>query len=175
MTRIFRIAAITVALLACLAVASYITTGHYFDGGFPAGAIRMKVVDPTGKPVKGAFLRVYEGGTSDPAFKYPLDNYLTDRDLASDDEGRITAVRQSGRLQFGGFAWRLFWIIPMGAQAPQYDCEITAAGFKPARFSVWRLFESPHRYYADFPKAKVKIGRNELELPLYEHSFTLKD
>jgi hypothetical protein len=71
-------------------------------------------------------------------------------------------------------AWQLFWVIPMGAQSPQYDCEIAAEGFKRLKFSVQRLFDSPHKFYEDFPKPKLKVGDKEIELPVYEHTFTVK-
>jgi hypothetical protein len=77
-------------------------------------------------------------------------------------------------VQFGGFGWLLFWVIPMGAKAPQYDCEITAEGFKPLTFQVDRLFEMPHQSYENFPKSKRTIDGKEVELPVYEHSFTLE-
>src|SRR5262249_8691078 len=157
-----------------LALASYFTTSVIWDGGFPAGEFRVDLRDSEGKPVKGAILRVYHGGTRDPAFKYPLDNHLADQELVSDESGRITAMRRYGGLQCGGHAWELFWVIPMGAKAPQYDCEITAEGFKPLNFRIRRLFESPHRYYEDFPKTKLKENGEEIELPVYKHTFTLE-
>jgi hypothetical protein len=138
--------AICVTVVALLAVASYYTTSHYWDGGFPAGEFRVYVHDQDGTPIEGATLRVYRGGTRDLAFKYPLDNHLADQELVSDENGRITAIRKRGGLQFGGHGWYLFWVIPMGAKAPEYDCEITATGFKPLKFGIWRLFESPHNF-----------------------------
>jgi hypothetical protein len=169
-----RTATILIAVIGFLALASYFTTSVIWDGGFPAGEFRVNLRDPEGKPVKGATLRVFRGGTRELAFKYPLDNHLPGQELVSDDTGRIVAIRESGGLQFGGHAWRLFWVIPMGAKAPEFDCEITAQGFAPLTFRVNRLFESPHRYYEDFPKAKVNLGGRDIELPIYEHSFTLK-
>ena len=174
MMRYVKTAAIVLAVIGFLALASYFTTGIIWDGGFPAGEFRVNVLDSEGNPVKGANLRVFYGGTRDLAFRYPLDNHLQDQDLVSDEAGRITAIRESGRLQFGGHSWHLFWVIPMGAKAPQFDCEITAVGFEPLKFRVNRLFESPHMNYESFPKTKTNIGGKEIELPIYEHSFTLK-
>ena len=108
------------------------------------------------------------------AFRYPLDNYLAGQALVSDESGRITALRRHGGLEFGGHAWQLFWVISMGAEAPQYDCEITAEGYKPLCFQIWRLFESPHKFYEDFPKTKRTVEGEEIELPIYEHAFTLE-
>jgi hypothetical protein len=47
-------------------------------------------------------------------------------------------------------------------------------GFKPLKFPVWRLFESPHRYYEDFPKTKLEVNGKQVEVPIYEHTFTLE-
>ena len=174
MKRAVKSAAILVAVVGSLALASSLTTSIIWDGGFPAGEFRLNVRDREGQPVKGAVLRVYRGGTRDLAFEYPLDNHVAGRDLVSDENGRITAIRKRGGLQFGGHAWQLFWVIPMGAKAPEYDCEITAEGFKPLKFRVWRLFESPHKYYDDFPKTTLKVDGEEIELKIYEHTFTLE-
>ena len=171
---IMMISAVAVAAVGLVALVSYRTTHVTWDGGFPAGEFRLYVRDPDGKPVKGAILCVYHDRTRDPAFEYPLDNHVAGQDLVSDENGRIIAVRRNGGLQFGGDAWQLFWVIPMGAKAPQYDCEITATGFKQFKFSVWRLFESPYRYFEDFPKTKLKVGSKEVKVPIYEHTFTLE-
>jgi hypothetical protein len=174
MKRLLKVATILVAMVGLLALASFLTTSIIWDGGFPSGEFRLNLRDPEGKPVKGAVLCVYRGGTRDLAFEYPLDNHVAAQELVSDESGRITAIRKRGGLQFGGHAWLLFWVIPMGAKAPEYDCEITAQGFKPVKFRVWKLFESPHKYYEDFPKTKVKVDGKEFELPIYEHAFTLE-
>jgi hypothetical protein len=174
MKRGAKIATSGVAVVGLLALASYLTTSIIWDGGFPSGEFRVNVRDPEGKPVRGAVLRVYRGGTRDLASGYPLDDQMTGEELVSDEGGRITAIRMHGGLQFGGRAWQLFWVIPMGAKAPQYDCEITAEGFKPLKFPVWRLFESPHMYYVDFPKTKMQVDGKEVELKIYEHIMTLE-
>lgn len=156
-----------------LAVASNMTTGMNWDGGFPAGVFQLSIKDGEGRPVRNAVLRVYRGGTTDSALRYPLEDHLVDGDLVSDEDGRITTVRKNGGLQFGGYRWRLFWLIPIGAKAPQFDCEITANGFKPLKFDVWRLFESSYATYDDFPKTTVTVDGKGTELPIYEQSFKL--
>jgi hypothetical protein len=174
MPRGVKIAAAAVAVVGLLALASYQTTSIIWDGGFPSGEFRVSVRGPEGKPVRGAVLRVYHGGTRELASRYPLDDHVTGQEFVSDDSGRITAIRKHGGLQFGGHEWRLFWVIPMGAKAPEYDCEITAEGFKPLQFPVWRLFESPHRSYEDFPKTKLEVEGKEVEIKIYEHAFTME-
>jgi len=149
-------------------------TSIIWDGGFPSGEFRVQVRDTEGKPVKGAVLRVYRGDTRDLAFQYPVDNHVAGQELVTNENGRMTAIRKRGGIQFGGHAWQLFWVIPMGAKAREYDCEITAEGFKPLKFRVWRLFESPHMYYEDFPKAKSVVDGEEIELNIYEHTFALE-
>jgi hypothetical protein len=151
-----------------------LTTSIIWDGGFPSGEFRLNVRENEGKPVKGAVLRVYRGGTRELAFGYPLDNYVAGHELVSDERGRITAIRKRDGLQFGGHAWQLFWVIQMGAKVPQYDCAIMAEGFMPFKFRVARLFESPHTRYEDFPKTTLKMDDTEVELKIYEHTFTLE-
>lgn len=157
-----------------LAFLSYVTTSIQWDGGFPSGEFRIDVVDPSGRPVQGAVLNVYRSGTRELAEGYPLDDHTTGRELVSNETGRIVVLRRDGRLQFGGHAWRLFWLIRMGAQAPRFDCEITAEGFMPLSFPVNRLFDSPHRFYEDFPKTTIQEGGESIKIPVYEHTFTLE-
>ncbi len=174
MKRASKTIAILVGVVGFLALASYATTSITWDGGFPAGEFRINVRDPDGKPVQAAVLRVYHGGSRNLAFKYPLDNHLPGQQLVSDENGRITAIRKWGGSQFGGDAWKLFWVIPMEAQAPDYDCEITAPGFKPLKFSIRKLFVSRFATYEEFPKTELKVDGKEVELPIYEHNLLME-
>jgi hypothetical protein len=175
MNRPLKLLAIVVAIVSVLGLASYVMTFRHWDGGFPSGEFHLDVRDPLGMPVQAAVLRVYRAGTEELAFDYPLDNHVATRELASDKSGRITAIRKHGGLQFGGHEWDLFWIIRIGeGKVPKYNCEITAAGFKPLKFGLGRLFESPHQSYSDFPKTKLTVHGEEIEVPIYEHIFTLE-
>lgn len=169
----FKTTAVVAVVVGLLALASFFTTSIFWVGGFPSGEFRLDVRNPEGLPVKGAVLRIYHGGTRDLAFKYPLDNHLADQELISNEKGRITGIREDGEMQFGGHAWRLFWIIPIGAKSPQFDCEITADGYQTLKFPVSRLFESTHVYYEDSPKAKLNVMGKEIEVPVYAHTFTM--
>lgn len=157
-----------------LALASFLTTSRQWDGGFPAGEFRINVRSTDEQPIPGAVLRIYRGGTGDMAYDYPLDNHSASQALIGDGSGRITALRKHGGLQFGGHGWRLFWVIPMGARAPRYDCEITAAGFKSLKFDLHQMFKSPHHGYENFPKTKRMMGGEEVELAVRENTFTLE-
>jgi hypothetical protein len=174
MNRLVQIPAMFLAVVSLLVLASYVTTSRYWVGGFPSGEFRVNVCDADGKPVPGANLHVYHGSTRELALKYPLDNHIATQDLVSNERGRITVIRCSEGVLFGGHAWELFWVIPIGGRAPQYDCEITADGFKALKFPVWLLFESPHFSYDDFPKTKVMIDGEEIVLQIYENTFTLE-
>jgi hypothetical protein len=165
--------AAVVGVVGFLVLASYETTSIEWVGGFPSAQFHVNVCDSEGKPIRGAVLRVYRSGTHDMASSYRLDDRLTGQEPASDDTGRITAICKYG-LNFGGDSWRLLWIVPMGAQAPKLDCEIAAPGFRPLNFPLWRLYESPHVSYGDFPKARLTMDGKEVELPIYEHTLTLE-
>jgi hypothetical protein len=175
MLRAAKIPAILLVAVGFLAVASYLTTGIYWDGHLPVGEFRLHIRTPEGQPVKGAILRVYCSGTRDLAFGYPLDNHLAGQDLVSDESGQITALQRNYRLKFGGFKWDLFWVIPIGARkAPDVDCEVSADGFRPLQFSIWRLFKSSYRSYEAFPKTTLPVDGNEIELPVYDQTFMLE-
>jgi hypothetical protein len=173
MKRRLKVVAIAVGLVGLAAFASYETTNIIWDGGFPSGEFRLRVIDPEGKPVSGASLRVYEGGTGERAYEYPLDDYLPDHELVSGEDGTIIAHRKNGEMQFGGEAWRLFWLIPMGDKAPEYDCEITADGYATLRFPVNRVFKSPYKAYDQIPTTMLEADGKLTEVPIYENVFKL--
>ncbi|HEX3315626.1 MAG TPA: hypothetical protein VHR72_12075 [Gemmataceae bacterium] len=162
------ITAIT-GVLAFFAHQSYSDTVVQWDGGFPAGEFHLSLRDGAGKPVEGASFRVYEGGSRNLAFEYPIENHLAGKTLESDSKGEIVLLRTNGDCQFGGRSWRLFWVIPMGASAPKYDCEVTADRLKSLRFSIWDLFESPESGELKM----VMIGGNEFKLRVHDYSITM--
>jgi hypothetical protein len=178
MKRMAKIAAIVVSVIGFLALASYVTTGGLgglAEGGFAAGEFRLTVTDPAGKPVEGAILRIYRHGTRSLAFGYPLDNHLAGQDLVSDKNGRITVIRKWGGISWGVKEWDLFWIIPMGDNPPDFDCEISAKNFETHRFSIWQLcgYDGSLNGHEVFPGAKLTVDGKEIELRVYWFAFTL--
>ncbi|OAI48353.1 hypothetical protein AYO44_07200 [Planctomycetaceae bacterium SCGC AG-212-F19] len=167
-----RILAISAVVTGLLGLASYWTTYGCWLGGFPAGEFRITIRGPANEPVSGAELVVRPAAEEDGTIRYTLDSQRPDTRLVSNDVGRIIAVSRG--YNFGGNTWELFWVIPMGWRGPRYDCEIMAEGFRPLRFPLRRLFETPYLNYAAFPKTKVNVNGRELELPVYEHTFTLE-
>ena len=168
------VTAICPFILGLTAVASYLTTCMVWDGGFLSGEIRIDIRDPQGQPISGAVLHVYRARTRQLALKYPLANHDSATGLASDAGGRIIAVQERDGLQFGGRCWHLFWIIPMGrCSRPYYDCELSAPGYHATKFEVWRLFDSPHAMYDEFPKTTRQINGEQQTLKVYEQKFVL--
>ncbi len=45
----------------------------------------------------------------------------------------------------------------MGARVPKYDCEIVAEGYKPYKFEIWQLYDSPHKSYAETPRTLIQF------------------
>src|SRR5262249_23479764 len=127
--------------------------------------IQLRVRGPSGQPVPGATFQVYRAGTREPMlgqfFQVPAQGGLP----TTDENGRMTLVSKGYRT--GGFRWWLFWTIPMGEHGRDDDCELTAPGYPPLRFGMSRLFQSPHRYWEDFPKSP------QTGLQLYQQEFTL--
>jgi hypothetical protein len=108
------------------------------------------------------------------AFVYPINNHISDKVFSSDESGRIVAVQDRHGLQFGGYRWDLFWLIPMGTtHEPRFDCEIAASGYQTTFFDVRRLFKSSHRFYNEFEKTHRTIDGKDVELSVYEQTFTL--
>jgi hypothetical protein len=169
---------VAVPVLGLLAYASHFTTNHNWDGGFPRGEFRIDVRDPEGKPVPGAVLRCTRRDTGERVPGFLFDNRASEQEPVSDATSRIVAVQPSGPILFGGEAWWLFWVIPMGAhERPKFDYHITATGFKPLKFPLEQLYEPPFRDRNKLPTTKIVRNdfgtETEIELPVSEHTFTL--
>src|SRR4029079_19278101 len=131
-----RAAAVAVAAIgavALLAGASWATTHEDWDGGFPAGVVRLEIRTTDGRPIPGAAFRVYQAdGKPIPDFS----PFLAP-DGPADARGRLTVVQPHAGIMFGGRRWRLFWVVPMGAtERPRLACEGATARVRPARGEV---------------------------------------
>jgi hypothetical protein len=143
-------------------------------GCFQVGEFRLHVRDTEAKPVKGAILHVYHRGTRDLAFHRPFENHREAEELSSDEEGRITVFYSFDGTSFCCESWRLFGVIRMGDHPPQYDCEITATGFKPCRFDYWRLIDSTYDRVPKAAKTKRFVRGEEIDLRVYDYYFVMK-
>lgn len=160
------------AIVIILALLSRVTTLHTWDGGFPFAQIRIRIVDDQGNPIEKATLDVNRRPSGSPAVEYPITEYKGSP-LISDSSGTIVCHQTRRGLQFGGAGWLLFWCIPMGAKAPQFDVHFAHPDYVRKSFRIWRLFESKHKFYEDFPKAGIDIrGRSE-EIPIYEQRIVM--
>ena len=93
-------------------------------------------------------------------------------DLVSDKDGSIVTFHVSRGMEFGGLDWKLFWIFPMGRGAPEFDCEITAAGYKSHKFGFGRLYKTSSDP-KELPVSKVTVDGKTRALPIYDHTFAL--
>ena len=106
-----------------------------FDGAFPAGEYHFVITNKENKPVVGAQMQVFKAGTQRPAFGYPIDNYLSNRDLISNEAGLIIAIHKSRGLEVGGGCVQFLIVFKKCSEIPRYDLVITADGYKPIQFS----------------------------------------
>lgn len=171
-TKYARIGGLAIGGILLLAGLSYLTTSVIWDGGFSSGRIIIVVQDDSGHPIEGAVLHVCEAGSRQPAKEYPIHEHGLSP-LVSDSEGKIVCHQIREGLQFGGRAWLLFWVIPVGARAPDFDCTLTCSGYDPLFFSIWKLFESPHEFYDDFPKVMHVVDGQPVEMKVFEHHMVL--
>jgi|ERR1043165_5204122 hypothetical protein len=171
--KIVKFVLLLIGVVVFLGIASYFTTSMDWLGAFPEGECRLNIRNVDGARVKGAVLRLYRGETNEPAYKQPILNYVPDKELSSDENGRIVAYTgYSGK--FGGHSWKLFWLIPMGDKGPEYNCELSAAGYKPAKFSIHQLWKTRNQFREDFHITKETFDNRELEFLVYENTFTLE-
>lgn len=146
-----------------------------WDGAFPAGEFHIKIQKHQGDPVQGAVMKVFEGGTKDIALGYPIDNFLSNKDLISNELGVIIALHEPQGIEFGGVCWKYLLFFERCSDAPKYDAQVSADGYKTLDFSINEmLFNSGNE--------KSKIGTTSFtfesgevtEIPKYEIVFTLE-
>jgi len=119
---------VTSGLLLALAGVSIISTIHTWDGSFEQTEFRLTFTDQTGKPLEGVELLVTDrDGNLFPG--YPISDYLLDsRRPRSGMDGQLVCRHVRFGLEFGGYAYRLFWLIPMGEAPPVFKCHFIADG-----------------------------------------------
>lgn len=142
-TSIRNISLLSIALvfLCCLGLVSILKTMGIAEGAFPSGEFELKIHDESGGLIEGAVLNIYEGGTRSPAFGYPIDNYSAQSKPTTNDLGLLKAIHKDRGFEYGGPSFGLYWLIPIDSPVPQFDCEITAEGYKPTVFPIDQLFK----------------------------------
>jgi len=167
---------LVVLVVGALAVASYLTTGIYWDGGFPSGQIRILVVDESGTPLPGVSLRVLNPKTGDPVGDYPLQENTRPGGMVSGADGVITCHQAREGLQFGGFGWYLFWIIPLGCnEGPDFRFEFAKDGFGTRVLNADEFFEFGGQSYDAVPKITTRTASgDETEWPVWSRKVVLK-
>lgn len=145
-----------------------------WDGMFPAGEYQLRIQDENGTPIKGAILNVFEMGTNNFAFEYPIDNYVSEGDLVSDEQGIIVALHKPRGFEFGGTCWDLYWVFPVCSDGPEFDFQISADGYQSIHFSTNDLFE-PAYNDRHVGNTTIELGSGEsLRIPVFELMFTLE-
>jgi hypothetical protein len=163
-----------VILLACLGLISSKTTMGLWDGMFPSGEYHLKIQDKNGRPINGATLKIFEGGTKNVAFEYPIDNYLSEGSLVSNEQGVIVVLHKPRGFEFGGTCWSLYWVFPRCSDGPEFDFQISADGYKSINFSTHDLFEPAYNdRQIGYTTIELESGES-LRIPVFELMFTLE-
>ncbi len=123
--------------------------GIIWDGGFPNVECRLKFVDGDNKPVPGVNLTVFTKAGGVCHF-YPVDEFVPNRPVTSDAEGRMVFHHSSKFLEFAGHEYSNLVGMRFGeTSAPHYDCvfalgtrEVFRTPFNYHR-SEWAAFRQP--------------------------------
>lgn len=102
--------------------------GIIWDGGFPDIECRLKFVDSEDRPVPGVALTVFTkaGGV---CHYYPIDEFVPDKPVVSDDGGQMVFHHASVFLEFGGHEYTNLLGMRFGeTKAPHYECAFTHHG-----------------------------------------------
>ncbi len=118
---------VTSALLVGLAGLSIICTTHNWDGGFEQAEYRLTFSDRAGRPLEGVELLVTDSA-GNPCPAYPISDCLPGNPLRSDVNGQLVCRHVRFGLEFGGRAYRLLWVIPIGETAPAFRCRFLLRG-----------------------------------------------
>ena len=146
-----------------------------FDGFFPSGEYHFKITNKMNKPIKGANLQVYEGETQNPAFEYPVDNYLSDTALLSDELGLIIVIHKPRGFEFGGSCQHFLIVFTKCDKTPHYDFVITADGYKTVQFSDEVFYDLDRTRDATGMSNVVLENGQEEEIPVFELVYVLEE
>lgn len=102
--------------------------GIIWDGKFPDVECRLKFVDGNNKPLPGVTLTVLTKAGGACHF-YPVDEFVPDRVVVSDAEGRMVFHHSSKFLEFSGREYSNLIGMRFGeTSAPHYDCVFALDG-----------------------------------------------
>lgn len=160
--------------LICVFLVLSTTTTGLWDGAFPPGEYHLKIENELGDPIEGASLSIFDGGTKNFAFEYPIDNFLSAGNLISNEQGIIIALHRPRGFEFGGSCLYILWIIPMCSGSPEFNGQISAEGYRTIKFSLQELFDLAYNE-SSIGTSFVLLENGEIaEMPIYEKTFTLK-
>lgn len=121
-----------------------------WDGGFPDVECRLRFVNSHGKPVAGVTLTVLTQAGGVCHF-YPVDEFVPDRPVVSDAEGRMVFHHSSHCLEFGGREYCNLVGLGFGERSPRYNCV-----FKHGERELFRTAYNFHRDdWSEFRKPPV--------------------
>ena len=166
LTNRFIAASVGVAILALI---SYFDPCIMWDGGFPTGEIRLRVCDPSGSPISGAQVDVYDGKARRVVRGPPLlmeDNQLP---LLTDTNGEVIC-HSLGR-GFGGVGRNLFWCIPIGFHSPEYECRVSHQNYVSVRVRLFALLDPSNK--SSSTNNVVVFGQPE-KMAVYASTVTMQ-
>lgn len=155
--------------IAILALISYYEPSYYWDGGFPTGEIRLRVCDASGSPISGAQFDVYNGKARRVLRGPPLlmeDNQLP---LLTDAKGEVIC-HSLGR-GFGGVGHNLFWCIPIGFHAPEYQCRVYHQDYVSVSVGLFTVLDPSNK--SSSTSNVVVFGQPE-QMAVYASTVTMQ-
>jgi hypothetical protein len=165
LTNHFIVAIVGIALLALI---SCFEPCYRWDGAFPTGEIRLRVCDPSGAPIAGAQLDVYDCKAR-RVVRGPLllleDSQLP---LLTDANGKVTC-RSLGR-GFSGVGRYLFWCIPIGFHSPDYEFHVSQKDHDSVRVRLWTLLDPSNKSSS---RVTIMAYGQPMEMAVYSSTVTM--
>ncbi|MCB9134490.1 MAG: hypothetical protein H6636_03630 [Anaerolineales bacterium] len=146
-----------------------------WDGAFPEGEFHLIIENVEGKPIPGAVLHIFGSGTT-PAYSYPFDNYDSENELVSNEQGIIVALHKYQGMEFGGGCYEYLWFYEKCTGGPEYFGKITADGYQVKDFSINELiFQSAYEEVVARINAPALENGGEDQMPMYEIDIVLEN
>ncbi len=126
---------------------SIVTTFGIWDGAIPSVKLKIKLLDNQKTPVIGAKLTVYEkqGFMSlkeRQSYNFPIQEFTENSQPISNSDGLIEISHLSNGLEIGGWAFALFWIIPISFGDPEFIFYIETPDGRTRSFEYTDLYET---------------------------------
>ena len=136
----------SIILFFLLALTSIFTTFGIWDGAIPSAKFKLKVIDGQKKAVSGVKLTVFEkkgflGLKRRISYRFPIQEFTNESQPVSNSNGVLEVSHVSKGLEIGGWAFALFWVVPISFGDPKFIVHFQAPDGRERSLEYYDLYE----------------------------------